>query len=317
MRLSLLLLILTCFGCSSIQKMAMRSASPVFVQSGDLLTHERSWDFFRESAPANLKFLELLYLQDPENLELLSVVIKSFAGYAYGVPETLAYGDELAGVEGSIHKTSAILYYTRALDYGVSYLQQKGIKHHLLLDGDEKELKKTLDEKLGKKDLTAVLFFAQAWASLINLQKENIALVSYVPKVKQLFDWVCKREPEIENGVCEIFAAQYEASRPRMLGGNPEKGKELYAKAIQARPHHLLIQVGYLQYLAIPAFDKEAYEKIASQLRVEFAKWDDLNRDTLVDKSDYKSDESLHLFNAIARKRFELMEQNKQKIFEG
>jgi hypothetical protein len=317
MRHLALLMALALAGCGSIQKMALRSASPMFVEGSNKLTLERNWEFFRESAPANLKFLEMIYLQDPDNLSLLATLVKGYAGYAYAVPETLAYGDELAGIDESIHKQNAISLYTRALDYGLEYFNQKGIKKSHLLGSQDKELDKLLDKNLSKKDLTAVLFTAQSWASLINLQKDNVALVSHVPKVKVLFDWVCEKDPKIENGVCDIFAAQYEAARPRMLGGNPEKAKVLYAAAIKKRPHHLLIRVGLIQYSLIPAFDQEAYEKEATQLREEFSKWDNLNRDNLENESEYKSAEDLNLFNAIAKKRFELMELNKKKIFEG
>lgn len=312
----ILTLILGLTGCSTFQKMAIRNVSPIFVEGSGKVTLERDWDFYRESAPGNLKFLEMIYLQDRDNLELLGTLVKGYAGYAYTVHETLAFGDELAGIDDSIHKKSAISIYTKALDYGMDFFQGKGIKKKDLL-GDEGDLKKLFNAKLGKKDYRAVLFTAQSWASLINLQKDNVALVSHVPKVKFLFDWVCKNEPSIEDGICEIFYAQYEASRPRMLGGNPEKAKELYLEAMKQRPKHLLIRLGFIQYLVLPGFDQVAYENEAKILKEEFAKWEDINRDSLEDNSDYKAVEHLNLFNAIARKRFEFIEKNKKRIFEG
>ena len=317
MRFFLMMPFLFLLGCSSVQKVALRGASPLFTGGAEKLTLERNWDFFKDSAAGNLKLLETLYLQDTQNLQLLSTLIKGFAGYSYAVPETLAFGDDLAEVENSIHKKNAIGLYTRSLDYGLEYFQKRGLMSKDLLDLDENELIKNLDSKFSRQDYTAVLFTAQSWASLINLQKDNIALVSHVPKVKILFDWVCQKEPDIEHGVCEIFKAQYEASRPRMLGGNPENAKKLYQTAIQKHPKHLLIRMGLIQYCLLPSFDKESYEKEALLLSQEFSKWDDLNRDGLEDKSEYKMVEYLNLYNAIARKRFEMIEKYKNKIFEG
>ena len=317
MSVRLLVLVLSLVGCSSIQRVALRSASPLFVEGAKSLTLERSWDFFKESAPGNLKFLEMLYLQDKQNLEMLATLIKGYAGYAYAVPETLAFGDELSGVESSPHVKNAIEIYTRSFDYGLDYLLQKGIGRNKILNSDETELKNLLNKQLGKQDLTAILFTAQSWGGLINLQKDNIALVSQVPKVKVLFDWVCEKNPNIENGVCDIFYAQYEASRPRMLGGNPVRAQELYVAAIKKRPKHLLMRLGFIQYLILPAFDQPAYAREASVLTEEFSKWEDLNRDSLEDSSEYKSVEELNLFNAIARKRFHFIEKNKKKLFEG
>lgn len=311
----LLILSLSLVGCSSLQKMAMRSSSPMFVEGSNKLTLEKNWEFFRESAPGNLKFIEMIYLQDTGNLEMLSTLVKGYAGYAYAVPETLAMADEFEGIEESGHKKNALMLYTKAMDYGLEYFQKKGISKNNLLRLSEKELSKLLDKNLGKKDHTVVLFTAQSWASLISLQRENVALISHVPKMKVLFDWVCRKNPSIENGICEVFEAQYEASRPRMLGGNPEKAKILYAEAIKKRPQHLLIRLGLLQYSILPAFDEDSYERESKILREEFAKWGNLNRDTLEDLSEYKASEHLNLYNAIAKKRFEIIEKNKKRIF--
>jgi hypothetical protein len=302
-------------GCGTFQKWGIRSISPVFKKGSDHLTRERSWDFFKESTPANLKFLELLYYEDQNNLTLLSLLVKGFAGYAFAVPETLAFGEELEGIENSTWRQEAILQYTRAFDYGLLYLNKKSISSKELLGVEDHQLEKHLSKELDEDDLSAVLYFAQAWGSLINLQKDNIALVAQVPKVKVLFDWVCGLKRDIDHGVCDIFYAQYEASRPKMLGGNPENAEKLYLAAIKKRPHHLLIRLGYIQYLILPSFDQEKYEKISPELVSEFEKWGSLGRDSLEDSSEYKGDQEINLYNAIAKKRFEMIEKNKKKLF--
>lgn len=306
----LLLLLLSC----SLQKVALRSSTPIFLKSSEGLLTEGNWDFFQKSTPGNLKFMELIWQQDKENLQLLSLLIKGYAGYAYAVPETLAFGDELAGLEDSPWKKEAIIFYTRALDYGLLYLDKKGIKRKNLLANDETKLAKRLED-LTKDDATALLYTAQAWGSLINLQKNNVALITQVPKVKLIFDFVCKMKPDIDHNVCDIFNAQYESSRPKMLGGNPERGEELYLAAIKKYPHHLLIRINYIQFLLLPAFEAEKYEQQSSVLKEEFVKWENINRDNLENQSSYKDYQELNLYNSIAKKRFELIEKNKSKIF--
>ena len=310
----ILTLMLPLFACS-LKRTAVRGITPLFHGSSELLTREGNWQFFREASPGNLKFMELLYLQDPENLELLGVLIKGYAGYAFGVSETLAFGDELAGKDQENWKKEAIFFYTRALDYGMEYFQRKGVTSEQLVRLTNDDLAHILTKRMGADDLLAVLYMAQAWGSLINLQKDNIVLVSQVPKVKTLFDWVCNLKPDIDHGVCDLFYAQYEASRPRMLGGNPEKARELYFAAFKKYPRHLLLRLSYIQFLLLPSFEQEKYEELSSELKIEFAKWESSNRDELKNKSEYKDVVGLNLFNAIAKKRFELIENNKKSIF--
>lgn len=300
--------------CGTLRKWALRTSTPVFEESSKTVMKESNWDFFQASTPGNLKFLEVLYDQDPSNMELLSVLIKSYAGYSFGVHETLAFGDELAGIEDSISKKDAIFFYTRVLDYGLVYLAEYGIQRKDLLSNDEENLTKKL-LNIKKDQVRALLYTAQAWGSLINLQKDNVFLVSQVPKVKMMFDRVCSLEPEIDQNVCEIFYAQYEASRPKMLGGNPEKGERLFLEAIKKHPQNLLIRVNYIQASIIPMMDQEKYEKEAAILKTEFELWSNLQRDSLENVSPYRDNQELNLYNAIAQKRFQLIEKYKSKIF--
>ena len=310
----LLPLLLSLYGCGTFQKWAMRSTNPVFVKTSHDLLQEGHWEFFRDSSPGNLKLMELLWQQDHENLELLGVLIKGFSGYAFAIPETLYLEDEIKGIEESRWKKEAIVFYTRSLDYGLYYLHKKGIKREDLLSNNENKLKEKL-KGLGEDDYMALLYTAQSWGSLINLQKDNVALVSQVPKVKILFDFVCNKKPDIDQNVCDIFYAQYESSRPKMLGGNPEKGEKLYLEAIKKHPRNLLIRVSYIQYRLIPGFKEEEFQREAVLLSEEFSKWENLNRDALENRSSYKDIPELNLYNSIAQKRFQIMNKLKNKIF--
>lgn len=305
--------ILALGGCS-LQKMALRQSTPVFEKSSDGMMKEGDWDFFKAATPSNLKSMELIWMQDPENLKLLSVLTRSYAAYAFVVHETLAFEADLAGIDDSIAKKDAITFYTRTLDFGLLYLDKKGISRKDLLENDDKKLIEKLN-KMDEEDANALLYTAQAWGSLINLQKDNVALVSQIPKVKVLFDRVCKIKPDIDQNVCDIFFAQYEASRPKMLGGNPQNAEKLYLAAIQKYPNNLLIRTNYIQYLLLPGFESEKYEQQATVLRDELAKWGDLNRDTLENHSPYKDFQDLNLYNSVAKKRFLIIEKYKSKIF--
>ena len=313
MRNLFFLFIFLASGCS-LQKVALRGATPIFVKSSDVVMKERSWDFFKDFSPGNIKFLEVLWEEDKENLGLLSALIKGYAGFAFGVSETLAYEDELKGAEESKWRKDALVYYTRSLDFGLLYLKARGISREDLLNLEEALLNKKL-QKLSPEDIPSLLYTAQSRGSLINLQKDNIVLVSLVPRVKILFDHVCQVKPDIDNNVCDLFYAQYESSRPRMLGGNPEKGAKLFLEAINRNPRNLLLRLSYIQYVLIPSMDQEKYEKEAKILKEEFNHWSNLNRDSLQSVSPYRNAPELNLFNAIAEKRFQIIETYKNKIF--
>ena len=284
--------------------MGIKTASPMFEESGQHLSQERSWDFFKDSSPGHIKFLELFVQNDPSNMVLKRVLIKAYVSYAFAVHETLALDAKLALTEDLSSHREALIHYTKALDYGVDYLGKKGISRKNLLTLDDDKLMKKLKRETSTDDLQGILSTAQAWGSLIQLQKENTKLASQISRVKILFDYVCDQDPTIEDGACDLFYAQHSS-----------QSKDLYLKAIAKYPKHLLVRVNYLQFVALPSFDQEEYDKQALILKDELLKWENLNRDNLESTSSYKGQEMLNLSNAVAKKRFEFMENHKSKIF--
>ncbi len=315
MQISSFLVLLLLMSCSTFRKWGIRSATPVFTEASSLNLYERNWEFFAKSAPANLKLTEILYLEDKNNLEMLGILIKGYAGYAFAVPETLYLDARLSGKEGDEEKADAIDFYTRAFDYGVHYLSLKDIKASDLLTLPEDKLIKKLNAELDEDDLLAIFYLAQSWGSLINLQKDNIGLVSQAPRVKILADFGCKLDPDAENGFCDLFSAQYDASRPRVLGGNPAQALETYKKAFEKYPKNLLIRQSYIEQLIVPAMDEEAFANQVEILTAEFKDWENLDREEMMDKSSFAKSREINLFNAIAKKRFEIILKHRSKIF--
>jgi hypothetical protein len=311
----LLPLLFVSVSCGTLQKWALRSSTPVLEKSSEGLMHEGNWEFFRASAPANIKFLELIWLQDQDNFKLLSVLIKSYAGYALGVHESIALEDELSGAEDSQAKKDAIIFYTRALDYGLTYLKHKGIERSDLLSNDFDKLKNKLKE-FDEDDATALLYTGMAWGGLINLQKDNVSLVSQIPNVKLLFDRACWIKHNIDHNVCDIFLLNMNLPVRKCWVAIRKKARSFSLRLSTSIPVILLIRMNYIQFSILPMMDAEKYEKQSLVMKEEIAKWEDLNRDGLESVSTYKNSAELNLYNAIAKKRFLAVEKYKSKIFE-
>jgi len=295
-----LVLLLTLASCS-LSKLALRSQAPLFEKGGDTLKAEKDWEWFREATPGNIQFMETMLSQDEDNQVLRRTLVKAYAGYAYGVYETLMIPEVLEGSDEKPQLQRAFALYQRALKHGETYFAKNGVRFDVK---DEAALVESLRENVDDEDLPALIYFAQSWASSINMQKQDMVLISQLPRVKLLFDHVCGLKVDIENGVCPLFYAQYEASRPRMLGGNPELGRELFQKFLLKNPNHLLARVSYLQFSVIPRLDEDEFIKEGRALEQEIEKW--------------KAGEgagNLNLMNAIAEKRWGILKPLQKKIF--
>lgn len=318
-------LILVCYlilaipSCSLIKTITVKTTGSIIYDASYEVETENSWQRFKDGVPANLKLVEGFHHVDPGDQDLLVSLTKGYAGYGYGVHETLFLGDQLKDRTESFHKEQAISNFTKALHYGLLYLKEEGIEYDDFVKNMRKEggVVELLNSKLSndKRDLEAVFFTAQALGGLVNLQRTDMSLVSQLPIVKEMFDWVCTNEPEINFGACPIFYGAYEAGRPKFLGGNPEKGKKIFLEAIKKYPDNFLVRVAFMQFYLIPMMDEEGYknekfhlEKFSQETQEKLS-WKPANRQKL----DMNS--HLNIYNSIALKRYGIIKKFEKDIF--
>jgi hypothetical protein len=299
--------------------MALKTAAPLFFKSTPGLEKEGNWQAFKEGTPGNLKLLDGLISLRPHDTNLLVPAIKGYAGYGFVVHETLFLDDKWSEKEKSIHREQALAYYSQAWKYGLEYLKQHGVSYKDLQEAVKKDgISGLLEDKLGDDlmDLEGVLFSAQALGSLINLQRQKMLMVAQLPIVKGMFDWACGKKPDLAHGTCMIFYGSYEAGRPKMLGGNPEKGRKIFENAIKAYPHNWLIRMAFIEHYIIPMSDEDLF--LAQKL--EFEKYVDWFEDELIWRPDLSNraafkNERLRLFQSVAVKRFNIVKKYQEDLF--
>ena len=305
--------------CSMFKSVGVNSAAYILKDSSHELNTEANLDFFEKSTPANLKMLEALWYAKQNNEELMALLIKGYGGLAFGIHETKYLEDQILGnEEESRHKLDAIYHYTTAFDYGVKFFEEKGIKLSSLMNKDAADnLPNLLNDNLDSEDKVAAFYFAQSWGGLINLQRDNVEMLSHLGAVKAIMDWVCIGNRKFEYGSCNLFYAVYEAGRPAMLGGNLKKGQQIFLNFIKMYPENLLARVSYIQFYIIPTMDEVLYAEQAEFLKKEFSYWSGVKNLSKRSKGTkkYLDNKQFNLFNAIAMKRFSVIEKLKNEIF--
>lgn len=302
-------------------KMAVSSSSDLIFEASGQVEAQANYEVFKEGIPGNLLLIEGLLAASPKNENLLSTLNKGYAGLAFGVNETKMAEEEWAELKSEEGKKQALFNYTKAVNFGERYLKENDIDFgELTTHVNEPQViqfKLNKELKSEKRDLDVVLFTAQSLAGLINLQKDNMILVAQLPVAKAMFDWVCSKEPQINYGTCDIFYGAYEAGRPQMLGGNPQKGKEIFLNAIKKHPHNWLIRAAFIQYYLIPQNDEEGFKE-----QLEFLKGvnETFEKEYVYDAkakggAEWMAEEKLRLYQAIAMKRYELINRFQKQFF--
>ena len=314
--LSLTMFLLT--SCSSfISKMAVNSTGAVLSQASDEVLSEGNWDVFFYGVPGNLKLMEGLHFIDPEDRNVLSSLIKGYAGYAFVVNETLALDEEYRELEMKPNHLQAIYNYSKAVRYGEMFLKTYGLSYEGLLKAanDPKKAKNYLS-KIGsdKFERHTLFFIAQAYGGLILFNRDDMAMISKRPLVKSIFDYVCEIEPGINGGACDIFYAANLALTPAMMGGDPYKGQELFIKALKKYPENYFIRIAYLQFFAIPFEEEEIFNEnleFFKKKEKEFRAKLEFNPN----QKDNLNNKNMRLFQSLAFKRLQIIKTHKNNFF--
>lgn len=333
-------LVLGGWGCSLAQNAAVNRAAALVYHNSKALEDETNWEMFRRGVPGNLQLLVGLLSSSPENPDLLAALTKGYTSYAYLVDETDALGELLSGNRGNLTalifpspQQQAILNYSKAVSYGIRYLQLRNISYQNLItaaqsvDGISKLLAKKLSKSKAQQlqDLDVVLFTAQAMMGLVNFRKNDLALVAQVPIAKGMFDWACSVKNDLYYGACGIFYGAYEASRPTFLGGNPEKGKAIFQETIREYPDNYLARIALIQYFLAPRGDYQGFlaqKAWFDQQRKSLFEdniWDPplplKNSHTNLKTTPPSKRPGLNLFQQSAAKKFEMMKKYEKEIF--
>lgn len=307
--------------CSNLNSIAINSTSGLMYSAAGAVETNANLDMIRAGLPGNLIMLEGLLSESKNNEELLATLTKGYVGYAYAINETEWLESEWQN-KTSLSKEQALINYTKGFNFGLRYLKSKNINWNDLkgLQNDATSFQLLLSKNLTSKkiDLETVLFTAHSLGAMVNLQKDNIGLVAELTIVKNLFDWVCNKNPEINFGTCDIFYGTYESGRPTMLGGNPTRGKEIFEKAIMKYPNNWLIRTSYIQYYLVPQGNEAEFNVQMSILKNENAKFQNeiiYQANKLDDKQLWLEEEHLRFYQSLAMKRYELMDKYKKNLF--
>jgi hypothetical protein len=315
-KLSLVLLLA---GCSSLAKRGLEMSTPLLYQSSLSVQKDHDYKTIEAALPGNVKMVEGLLEISPENNDLLVTVIKSYAAQAYAFDETKFLDEKFRDVDEGQARKNAMINYSKAIRYGQQFFKLHGIElEHLQKKiNEEHEVERILSWKFQEtiRDLEGVMFFAQSLGGMINLNRDRIDYLSYLPLVKKMFDWVCEKKPEINFGACHIFNGQYFAGRPAMLGGDPVLGEKYLVEGMEKYPTNWLIEETYLEHFLIPMELKDKAEATWNKL---LEKEKELEAKMIWSPAEVTAEQSqVNFYQSLAIERFKVLKKHKKKIFSG
>jgi hypothetical protein len=270
--------------CAPHKKMTVAAAATLLESVAEASYKQSDLGVIREGMPAYLMLMDGMIEAWPENERLLIAAAQAYASYA------TAFGEELDEAD-----VGALL--SRARFYALQALALRGLSEppQMAFDRFQERL-----QDLGRKDVPYLFWSASCWGNWIVHNMNSMEAVAELPRVELLMRRVLELEEGFYYGGPHLFMGMWYASRPPVAGGDLDKARGHFEKAIAlGRGRFLMAQVYYAQYYARRAFERELFTTILE--------------DTLKTPADVEP--QLTLLNTVAHKKARALLERVDEFF--
>ncbi len=247
-RLVVFALLLPWLGACSTGQIVARTSESIMDGNIDAMNRETDLALAQAAIPANLKLIEGLIIEDPENRVLLTNAAQGFYGFAFGFVETR-------------DPERADALYARGVAHGIRALKTLGMDLDLSRAGID-EIDAAL-AKLNRKAVPALFWTASCWAKQIDLNRTSPGRLAQLAATERLMNRVLELEPDFYYGGVYLFYGIYYGGRAPMLGGNFELAEQNFTAARNVTEGKLLIvDVMQAEYLERQKLDADRFNEL-------------------------------------------------------
>ena len=223
-------------GCS-IQKIAVNQIGNTLSSAGTTFSSEPDPELARDAIPFTLKLIESVLEEMPNHARLRTAAAAYFTQYAYGFIQLEADYLEAEDYDQAEHlRRRAKNLFLRARDHGLHRLQIKRPDFLSRLSQSPREAAASVE----KSSVETLYWTAAAWASAINLGKDDPFLVAELPQMEALIDRAFELDADWGEGAIHGFLIAYEMSRQDADAGREMQARDRFQDAVQLSKGRLL-----------------------------------------------------------------------------
>jgi hypothetical protein len=228
-------------------QMVARSSLSILESGNIAMNRETDLELARAAIPANLKLIEGLILELPDNAELRLQAAQGFYGYAYGF------------IEDDDNRRASELY-RRGLEHALRALTVAGVSADITAL-PQHELERQL-AALDRSAVPALFWSASCWGKWIDMNRDEPARIAEMGKAAALMTRVLELDENYYHGGPHLFFGVYYGAKPPMLGGDFERSARHFETARAVTGGRLLLgDLLRAQYLARQQLDRRQFHE--------------------------------------------------------
>lgn len=204
-----------------------------------------------EGTPAYLLMIDSLIAGDQENIDLLTLGTKAYSGYIGAMGECELEAHRIAAMADK-----AYLYSQMLLQAILDVTPNEDIGSFELHLGSA-----------GKRDAEPLFWSTFGWIIWIQQQQGSPSAMAGLGKIEKLLLKIIELDETVQSGSAHFLLGGYYGSRPAMFGGNPEKSRFHFDRALELSKRKILIfQTVYAETYCRAMLDKNCHDMLLNEV---------------------------------------------------
>jgi len=276
-------------GCTSLQRIAADQAAEL-AEAGSL-GFNGFWDYeiFGRAVPSAILQEEALIRVSPDNENMLTGLARTYTVYAYG---WMSNEWELADDRGDFEEADRLekriqLVYKRASELALRVVHAHDDEEqlHAVLKAKKLEPLQAYLRKVftDEDDVPGLYWAGLTWGAMMANSGGDLAVLADAPFARALLERSVELDPTYADAGGLGSLGTVEASFPELFGGNLEKAKGYYERALEVckRRNHLIL-LSYAKTYAVAKQDRELFVKLLREILEAPDQGDDLRMNNKV-----------------------------------
>ena len=199
------------------------------------------------SIPAHIKLLETILANDPNNDELLVLLARLYGGYAFAILETEYEAQRFGqasvisvGIQPNQLEASVVRTYQRGAAYALRALELRHPKAGVRLS--RLKTSEAFIKAMRRSDAPALFWYGFNLGGYIQNRIDSVEAMSQAYLVEKAMRRIVVLDASYYHGGAHLALMTYYASRPAMMGGNPELARNHLEKHFIVDPGSIMLR---------------------------------------------------------------------------
>ena len=256
-------------GCD-LTRFTANSTANMFARAGGALNRTFDFELVGQALPGSITQLEGVYSVIPDN-ELLGLTLaRAYVSYTFGWVEDEM---QIAQDRGDLDEEERImrrarLLYVRGRNIGIHHMRMRDSGIDAALEGGHEGFVAYLNEHYTDEEDVALLFWTgYAWGAAINAGRDDPEMILNLPYARTLVEMAVELDESFFNYSGLTFLAVVNAALPEALGGNPERARELFERALELTERKFFtVHVSYARTYAVQTQNRDLFIRLLREV---------------------------------------------------